>query len=441
MKKVIMFLALCFLVILTVACGPREQALRPLPNATKGHTMDAYINVETGSIDNWLNRPDVVYIDLRMFHDPAKFYTLPVAPPHGSSLTTTIEGFTIFPLPYIVNLPILPVPNGFIGKSLFSVTWGPNRAISNLVVNFPQSMEILEFHFPKDTAIFLMCGGGGYSSAMAALLIYLGWEDQLVFNVGGNWFYDGDYSIDLIIRCENGEPKFDAFGRIKLAPWRVRVIDLDFSNKLASLPNASPNPKCPFGIDLNINISTIDKWLFRPDVAYFDLGKLRDTAQFPTPNLHTIIAGFTVVSFPFIGTVEIPVPGAYRGTSLFNIDWIMTTTTPAQNTFRINSVTANFEESYQFLVDTFPQDKAIFLVCGAGGYSAHLRALLVYFGWDASLIFNVGSRWTYGGNFSFDITLRDATGVHILDAQNRIQNDFKRFNYILINFDELTPLI
>ena len=45
----------------------------------------------------------------------------------------------------------------YIRKSLFTNNNG------NYKSNYKESLEILEYFFPKNKNIFLMCGGGGYA--------------------------------------------------------------------------------------------------------------------------------------------------------------------------------------------------------------------------------------------------------------------------------------
>ena len=44
------------------------------------------------------------------------------------------------------------------------------------VANYKESMEILEYIFPKDKIIFIMCGAGGYANFTKQMLVSLGWD-------------------------------------------------------------------------------------------------------------------------------------------------------------------------------------------------------------------------------------------------------------------------
>ena len=82
-------------------------------------------------------------------------------------------------------------------------------------------MEILEYYFPKDKYIFLICGGGGYAGMTKELLVSLGWDSDMIYNVGGYWYYDGDNNIE-ITKIVNGKVKYDF--------WKVIYHEIDFDN-------------------------------------------------------------------------------------------------------------------------------------------------------------------------------------------------------------------
>mgnify|MGYP003306326125 CR=1 FL=1 len=47
--------------------------------------------------------------------------------------------------------------------------------------NYKESLEILEYYFPKDKNIFLMCGGGGYAGMTKTMLVTLGWDETKIY--------------------------------------------------------------------------------------------------------------------------------------------------------------------------------------------------------------------------------------------------------------------
>ena len=76
-----------------------------------------------------------------------------------SYLSGFVKGFEVVPYPYLVNVSGLPkeVGDTYKGNTLFTEKDGKYTA------NYKESMDILEYLFPKDKNIFLMCGGGGYA--------------------------------------------------------------------------------------------------------------------------------------------------------------------------------------------------------------------------------------------------------------------------------------
>ena len=187
--------------------------------------IDVNLNIET--LDNWLGRDDVVYRDMRMLLDPAQFNLIDGDP----KLTKTINGFKIVPFPFIVTLNALPVPDAYKGRALFNVTWTESGEIESAAANYVESMQILEELFPKDKAIFLLCGGAGYSAGMRTLLQFLGWDPSMIYVVGPHWKYTGTNNLDLIYTTEKGDTVY-AFWRADYA-----FIDFDKLNVSDSNPN------------------------------------------------------------------------------------------------------------------------------------------------------------------------------------------------------------
>jgi len=227
MKKAIIFACTAALILgLFVSCGQtqeQEPALEPLPPAEADEDsafgIDKHIN--QGTIDNWLGRDDVAYRDVRMLFDPADYGSIG----GEADLTATIEGFTIVPYPYIGTLQSLPVANAYEGDKLFEIVWDTEKDyhIASVTPLYEESMMILEELFPKDKAIFLMCGGGGYSQMMKNLLLYLGWDETKVYNTGANWTYTGEHALELVLYPE------DVNDDNTYATWRANYADIEFS--------------------------------------------------------------------------------------------------------------------------------------------------------------------------------------------------------------------
>lgn len=211
-KKVIMIVVPIIIVLITVLCilfigsQKKEEEKKndlPLPEVTGGSRgqlgIDKNINEET--IDNYLNREDSVYRDMRMLDDPGNYESIG----GDSKLSGYIKGFEVIPLPYIIPVTGLPssVGDTYQGTTLFSIdSEGKYHA------NYEESMSIIEKYFPKDKYIFLMCGGGGYAGMMKAFLVSLGWDTNKIYNIGGYWYYKGNNNVQ-VSRKINDKTSYD----------------------------------------------------------------------------------------------------------------------------------------------------------------------------------------------------------------------------------------
>ena len=163
----------------------------PKPEITGGTRGELGIdkNINEATIDEYLNREDSVYRDMRMLEDPGNYEAI------GGDrfLSGYIEGFEVIPLPYIIPVTGLPneVGETYTGTTLFYDDNG------TYVANYKESMDIIEKIFPKDKVIFLMCGGGGYAGMTKNFLVSLGWDENKIYNVGGYWYYKGEHSINV----------------------------------------------------------------------------------------------------------------------------------------------------------------------------------------------------------------------------------------------------
>ena len=223
MKKICPLLIAVLLLALTACGAPAEEAPAPktLPapsvNAESQFGVDANVNIS--SIDEWLDRDDVVYRDMRMLFDPADYAAIG----GEADLTHTIEGFKVVPFPYIATLQSLPVEGAYAGDCLYSVVWNADGTVKSAAPNYAESEMILRELFPKDKAIFLMCGGGGYAGMMKQLLLFLDWDENLLYNIGANWEYTGSRGVELVVYPE------EAGGRNIYATWRADYAYIDFT--------------------------------------------------------------------------------------------------------------------------------------------------------------------------------------------------------------------
>ena len=184
---------------------PQKEATLPLPELSEGQRGELGIdkNVNESTIDQYLNREDAVYRDLRMLKDPGYYEAIG----GDSYLSGFVRGFEMVPFPYLVNVSGLPEAVGatYQGKTLFSydgVNYNPN---------YQESMTVLEGLFPKDKTIFLMCGGGGYSGMMKKMLVALGWDADKIYVTGGHWYYEGENNVEVKRTLPDGTVVYDFY--------------------------------------------------------------------------------------------------------------------------------------------------------------------------------------------------------------------------------------
>ncbi len=185
---------------------PNTLAGLPAPELSEGQRGELGIdkNINESTIDQYLNRSDAVYRDLRMLEDPGNYGAIG----GDSYLSGFVDGFEVVPFPYIVNVKGLPeaVGDTYTGKTLFH-----QHSDGSYTANYVESMDILEALFPKNKIIFLMCGGGGYSGMMKNMLVTLGWDESKIYDVGGYWFYEGDNNIVVKRIADDGETVYDFY--------------------------------------------------------------------------------------------------------------------------------------------------------------------------------------------------------------------------------------
>lgn len=217
MKKKIIIILLCTLCFLSSGCTKDESLKKlPKPEVTEGIRGEQFgidQNINEKTIDQYLHRSDSVYRDMRMLEDPGNYEAIG----GDAYLSGFVEGFEAVPFPLIVNVTGLPeeVGNTYTGKTLYTLTEdGKYQA------NYEESKEILEYYFPKDKNIFLMCGGGGYAGMMKTMLIKLGWDKDKIYNVGGYWYYEGEYNVPVKKENKDGSISYDF--------WKVTYHDIDF---------------------------------------------------------------------------------------------------------------------------------------------------------------------------------------------------------------------
>lgn len=220
-KKIIIIVSLLLSLLIGGTCSyfifnsnKNDLLELPKPEVTGGERgllgIDKNINEE--SLDNYLFRSDVVYRDMRMLKDPGNYEAIG----GDSYLSGFVKGFEVIPYPHLTEVKGLPeeVGSSYKGKTLFKEVNG------KYVANYKESLEFLEYYFPKDKVIFLMCGGGGYAGMTKNLLVSLGWDENKIYDVGGYWFYNGKYKVEVKNVTKN-KTTYDF--------WKVTYHDIDFS--------------------------------------------------------------------------------------------------------------------------------------------------------------------------------------------------------------------
>ena len=187
----------------------------PKPELSEGlrGTFGIDKNINEKTIDIYLNRPDTVYRDMRMLKDPGNYEAIG----GDSYLSGFIKGFEVVPYPYLVNVTGLPEEVGktYEGKTLFTLKDG------KYIANYNESLSILEYLFPKDKNIFLMCGAGGYAGSTKEMLVALGWDENKIYNIGGYWYYNGNNNVE-VKRTTNNKTYYDFY--------KINYHNIDFTN-------------------------------------------------------------------------------------------------------------------------------------------------------------------------------------------------------------------
>ena len=220
MKKNIFTISLVIILCLGVcACSSKnELEALPIPEITEGIRGEQFgvdKNINEKTIDKYLNRSDSVYRDMRMLKDPGNYEAIG----GDSYLSGFIKGFEIVPYPFLVNVTGLPeeVGDTYTGSTLFTL-----NDKGEYIANYEESLEILEYFFPKDKNIFLMCGGAGYAGMTKTMLVELGWNENKIYNVGGFWYYEGTNTVNVKIKNTDDSVSYDF--------WKVIYHDIDFDN-------------------------------------------------------------------------------------------------------------------------------------------------------------------------------------------------------------------
>ena len=220
MKKIFLKTSLTILLCLSLCACSTKNELKNLPtpeitNGIRGEQFGIDKNINEETIDEYLNRPDSVYRDMRMLKDPGNYEAIG----GDSYLSGFIKGFEVVPYPLLVNVTGLPeeVGDTYTGNTLYTL-----NDEGEYIANYEESLKILEYYFPKDKNIFLMCGGGGYAGMTKTMLVALGWNEKRIYNVGGYWYYEGKNNVEVKKTNSDSSVSYDF--------WKVIYHDIDFDN-------------------------------------------------------------------------------------------------------------------------------------------------------------------------------------------------------------------
>lgn len=220
MKKKLIIIITIFIIMISIIgiyliVNIKDELPKPELSSGQRETLGIDKNINEKTIDKYLGRKDSVYYDVRMLKDEADWKKIG----GDSYLSGFVKGFEVLPYPYLVDDSINKdlekiVGEGYTGKSLFTNNNGGYKS------NYKESLEILEYFFPKNKNIFLMCGGGGYAGQTKKLLVSLGWNENKIYDVGGYWYYSGKNNIKVKVK-RNKKDTYDF--------WKVTYHNIDFT--------------------------------------------------------------------------------------------------------------------------------------------------------------------------------------------------------------------
>ena len=188
-----------------------ELAPLPLPETDPDSERGADVNINMATIDQYLGRPEVAYRDVR------HLYATDEAGNAVVDLASTIQGFKI--TPYIKLAPMSA--DSVRGDELFALEWDADGNIVSATPNYVESELVVRDLFPQDRPVFLMCTSGGRASMAKNLLLFLGWNPELVYNIGGQKDYKGTNLLEIVsYPVERG-------GDDILAVWRADYADIN----------------------------------------------------------------------------------------------------------------------------------------------------------------------------------------------------------------------
>lgn len=149
------------------------------------------------NLKNYLNRPDVYYIDLRDHNDYMKKH---------------LRNFEVIPF-----FGLIFNANAHTDATLPQLYGGTTK---EPVPVYEESDSILETLFPKDKTLFIMCQAGGRVGMLMDILAARGWDMSKVYNIGGMAQFSGPEYRDLIVDTPEMilTPVYSMEGLTRIAP-------------------------------------------------------------------------------------------------------------------------------------------------------------------------------------------------------------------------------
>lgn len=147
-------------------------------------------SIDSTNLIDYMDRDDVLFIDTRDFEDYVKKH---------------FRNFEVIPyFAYIWNAEAHTNPD------LIHLYGGTT---TEPIPMYEESDKILEYLFPKDKTLFIMCQSGGRVRMLMEIMEARGWDMSKVYNIGGLAQYSGsqyrDYMTDTPEFSISGEYSFE----------------------------------------------------------------------------------------------------------------------------------------------------------------------------------------------------------------------------------------
>lgn len=146
---------------------PSKDATEEVP-CTEGSFGPTCSAITNENLLQYMNRPDVMYIDTR---------------DHGDYMKKHFRNFEVIPF-----FGLIFNADAHTNKDLVQLYGGTPQ---EPVPVYQESDELLAALFPKDKTLFLMCQSGGRVGMLMNILKARGWDMSKIYNIGGMAQYTG----------------------------------------------------------------------------------------------------------------------------------------------------------------------------------------------------------------------------------------------------------